>query len=288
MTLIATIRLPTEAQATRLLEAASEDEALDSPSAATTEQPDLSWSVDLYFEEKPDRKALSALASRVLGPKAPAFTVKVLPDEDWVAKSLEGLKPVRAGRFLVHGSHDRERIRPNDLAIEIEAGQAFGTGHHGTTTGCLIEIDRLARSRPIRNALDVGTGTGVLAIGIAERAKTPVLASDIDPVAVAVAQENIRLNGVSAFVRTVVAGTLDKAEFRAAAPFDLIVANILAGPLVALAPSMTRLVAPGGTIILSGLLSAQKRQVVAAYRSLGLRLVRATIIEDWATLVLGK
>ena len=216
------------------------------------------------------------------------FTIAELPETDWVAKSLEGLKPVRAGRFLVHGAHDRDRVKPNDIAIEIEAGQAFGTGHHGTTTGCLIAIEREAKTRTIRNALDVGTGSGVLAIALAKMAKARVLASDIDPVATRVANENVRLNGVAAFVRTLTAAGLSGRAFRERAPYDLVVANILAGPLAALAPAIRRHVAPGGTVILSGLLPEQRTRIVAAYRGTGLLLVRSMIVEGWLTLVLRR
>ena len=186
-----------------------------------------------------------------------------------MAKSLEGLKPVRAGRFLVFGRHDRDRLKPNDLGIEIEAGQAFGTGHHGTTAGCLIAIAQEAKTRPIRNALDVGSGSGVLAIALAKLAKARVLASDIDPVATRVAEENVRLNGVAAHVRCITAAGLNGRAFAERTPADLIVANILAGPLAALAPAIRRAVAPGGTVILSGLLPEQRARIVATYRAAG-------------------
>ena len=165
----------------------------------------------------------------------------------------------------------------NETGIEIEAGQAFGTGHHGTTAACLVEIDRVARQRPIRNALDLGTGSGVLAIAIAKAAKARVVASDIDPLAAKIANENARLNGVGRLVTTIAAAGLGRNAIRARGPFDLIVANILAGPLVALAPSIRRSLAPGGTLILSGLLPEQRRRIVAAYRGQGLRLKRQTV-----------
>ena len=243
--------------------------------------PDL-WQVVIYFAEAPDGAERAALAR--LG----RFVLAELPETDWVAKSLEGLKPVRAGRFLIHGSHDRGQLKPNDIAIEIEAGQAFGTGHHGTTAGCLLAIEREAQARPIRKALDVGTGSGVLAIAIAKLAKAHVLASDIDPVATRIASENVRLNGVAARVRTITAAGLSGRAFDRDAPFDLIVANILAGPLAALAPAIRRATAPGGTVILSGLLPEQRRRIVAAYRGTGLVLVRSTILDGWLTLVLRR
>ena len=156
----------------------------------------------------------------MFGDRAPAFAIAALPETNWVAKSLEGLKPVRAGRFLVHGAHDRDKLRPNDIGIEIEAGEAFGTGHHGTTAGCLLAIERAVRTRPIRNALDIGTGSGVLAIAIAKLAHIPVLASDIDPVATRVAAANVRLNGVHPEVRVVTAAGIGGRIFRATRPLS--------------------------------------------------------------------
>jgi ribosomal protein L11 methyltransferase len=245
------------------------------------------WEMLVYLsgeQGKAETAALKKLAASVLR-RAPALSVETLPETNWVVKSLQGLPPVRAGRFLVHGSHDRGRRRPNDAAIEIEAAEAFGTGHHGTTAGCLMAIDRFVRSRPVLNALDIGTGSGVLAIAIAKTAKAPVLASDIDPVAVRIARENVRLNGVARYIRTVAAGDLAGHVFSARAPFDLIVANILAGPLVALAPAIASSLARGGTVILSGLLPAQRARLVAAYRGQRLALVRSAVLDGWLTLV---
>jgi ribosomal protein L11 methyltransferase len=240
------------------------------------------WQVVVYFAEPPDGAERRALASHG------AFAIAELPEQDWVRKSLAGLKPVRAGRFLVHGAHDRAAARPNDIAIEIEAGEAFGTGHHGTTAGCLIAIERVVTARGIRNALDIGTGSGVLAIAIARLAGAPVVASDIDPVAVRVAQENVRLNGVATRVRTVTAPGLRHAAIASGAPYDLIVANILAGPLAALAPAIAGHAARGATVILSGLLPEQRARIVAAYRGVGLRLVRSSVLDGWLTVVLER
>ncbi len=216
------------------------------------------------------------------------FGREIIEDTDWVSKSLEGLKPVRAGRFLVHGAHDRDAVRIGDIGIEIEAGLAFGTGHHGTTAGCLNMIaDVLKRTRP-RNALDLGTGSAVLAIGLAKMARIPVLATDIDPVATKVAAENARLNGVAAFVRAVTAPGFHHPAFAANAPFDLIVANILARPLMKLAPAMRRHLAPGGSLILSGILDRQRDAVVAAYAGQGFHHVRTTRREGWVTIHLKR
>ena len=217
-----------------------------------------------------------------------AIAREVLPDIDWVARSLEGLQPVRAGRFLVHGSHDRQKPRPGDLAIEIEAGLAFGTGHHGTTSGCLEMIETVVRRERPRNALDLGTGSAVLAIALAKLAHIPVLATDIDPVATKVAAQNVRLNRVSAYVDTRTAPGFAAPIFRARAPFDLIVANILARPLMRLAPDMARSATLGGSLILSGILARQRNAVIAAYTGQSFRHVRTLTRGEWVTLHLKR
>ncbi len=213
---------------------------------------------------------------------------EVLPDIDWVAKSLEGLQPVRAGRFLVHGSHDRAKRRPGDLAIEIEAGLAFGTGHHGTTSGCLEMIEIVARRERPLNALDLGTGSAVLAIALAKLSHIPVLATDIDPVATKVAHENAKLNHVSRYIETRTAAGFHDPIFARRAPFDLIVANILARPLMRMAPDMARSVRPGGSLILSGILERQRNAVLAAYVGQQLRHVRTLWREGWVTIHLKR
>jgi ribosomal protein L11 methyltransferase len=286
MTHTASITL-SETHAFRLVTAFDEDPALTHLAVDAVEEAPGRWRVTLYLPEAPDEDLAASLAraTRALfGAAAPAFAIASLPETNWVAKSLQGLKPVRAGRFLVHGAHDRDTLRPNDIGIEIEAGEAFGTGHHGTTAGCLLAIERAVRARPIRNALDIGTGSGVLAIAIARLARVPVLASDIDPVATRVAAANVRLNGVQPQVHVVTEAGIGAGVFRANSPFDLIVANILAGPLVMLAPSIRRALAPGGTVILSGLVPHQQNRVAAAYRAAGLRFERAESREDWMTL----
>ncbi|MFD2237345.1 50S ribosomal protein L11 methyltransferase [Aureimonas populi] len=217
-----------------------------------------------------------------------AAEVETLPDIDWMQSVLAGLKPVRAGRFLVHGAHDRDKVRAGDLSIEIEAGQAFGTGHHGTTAGCLTLIGDIVRRRRPANALDLGTGSAVLAIGIAKLARVPVLATDIDPVAVRVARENVRANGVHALVETAVSTGFHSGVFAGTPRFELIVANILAGPLMALAPRMAAHLAPGGDLVLSGILARQRRGVLAAYRAQGLVHRRTLTRGEWVTLHLTR
>ncbi|TGP49309.1 50S ribosomal protein L11 methyltransferase [bacterium M00.F.Ca.ET.230.01.1.1] len=213
---------------------------------------------------------------------------EILPDVDWVSRSLEGLKPVRAGRFFVHGSHDRAKRHAGDLAIEIEAGLAFGTGHHGTTAGCLEMLEQVVlRERP-RNALDLGTGSAVLAIAVAKLAHIPVLATDIDPVAVGVAAANARLNHVKALVETVTAPGFHNPIFTRRAPFDLIVANILARPLMRLAPEMARHIRLGGSLVLSGILDRQRDAVISAYVGQSFRHVRTLHREGWVTIHLKR
>jgi ribosomal protein L11 methyltransferase len=213
---------------------------------------------------------------------------EALPDVDWVALSLEGLKPVRAGRFFVHGAHDRQKRRSGDLAIEIEAGLAFGTGHHGTTAGCLEVLEEVARRERPRNALDLGTGSAVLAIALAKFSHIPVLATDIDPVATRVAADNVRLNGVSSLVETATAPGFHHPVFSRRGPFDLIVANILARPLMRLARQMARHLTPGGSIVLSGILERQRNAVLAAYAGQKFRHVRTLERDGWVTLHLKR
>jgi len=245
------------------------------------EDPD-GWSVAAYWDG--DRPDLAGVVLEVALAHGSEAEIGALPDIDWVTESLRGLQPVRAGRFLIHGSHDRARRRANDIAVEIEAAQAFGTGHHGTTAGCLETLDRLGRARRYRAPLDLGTGSGVLAIAMAKAWGVPVLASDIDPVAVRIANENARLNRVGGAVQAVTAAGFRHPLLRDGR-FDLIVANILAGPLAALATDFATRLLPGGTVVLSGLLPEQRRLIVARYRSRGLRLVRSIVRNGWLTLV---
>ncbi|MDE2017009.1 MAG: 50S ribosomal protein L11 methyltransferase, partial [Hyphomicrobiales bacterium] len=207
---------------------------------------------------------------------------------DWVARSLEGLAPVRAGRFLVHGGHDRDRVAANDVAVEIEAGLAFGTGHHGTTRGCLLLLDDELKRRRLRRILDVGTGAGTLAIAAARRLKIPVAAGDLDPVAVATAADNARLNGVATLVRPVVARGARHGALRAGAPYDAILANILAKPLRGLAPELASLLGRRGALFLSGLLARDVPGVLDAYRAQGLYLTRRIDLDGWAALRLTR
>jgi ribosomal protein L11 methyltransferase len=264
-------------------------EILDPPPGVSIAESGDARLVEAYFVERPDLDALRGFIAESIGSNiADGLELHEIPDENWVARVQRGLHPVRAGGFLIHGSHDRETGRGKRLAIEIDAGQAFGTAHHGTTRGCLIAIDRLAKRERWRSVLDVGTGSGILAIAAAKLSDARVLASDIDPVAVAVAAENWRRNGVSAKIAGLVVAGVRGREFRRRAPFDLITANILAGPLLALAPHVARLAARGGHIVLSGLLDSQAREVSASYRRLGFTRKTRLSLEGWTTLVLRR
>ena len=247
------------------------------------------WEASIYMTAD-DEAEIAARFGELVETDFPDLAVarEVLPDIDWIAKSLEGLKPVRAGRFLVHGSHDADKVRQNDIGILIEAGQAFGTGHHGTTAGCLNMIGDVLKSRRVRNALDLGTGSGVLAIAAHHLAKIPVVATDIDPVATRVARENARINGVANGIHLATAPGFHHAVFREHGPFDLIIANILARPLMKLAPELVQHLADHGTVILSGILSSQRWKVISAYNGAGLRHMRTTWMNGWVTIELRK
>jgi ribosomal protein L11 methyltransferase len=262
-------------------------ESLENAVCGAFEDDGGQWQVAVHFPEPSDEPALRRLVALAAGETAAAaLTVETVAETDWVAQSLAGLKPVRAGRFIVHGAHDRARVKPNDLGIEIEAALAFGTGHHGTTRGCLLALDELAKRRRARKVLDLGTGSGVLAIAAAKRLHARITASDIDWVAVEAARGNARLNRAGAaitFVRA--AGTKARAIARGA-PYDLIFANILLGPLLRLAVPLSRLAGPRAHVVLSGLLPAHGNAVLAIYRAQGLRLERRIALDGWVTLVM--
>lgn len=243
------------------------------------------WEASVYMMADEEEMVRERMAAALAEPyPALAIEREVIPDVDWIAKSLEGLKPVRAGRFIVHGSHDRDKVRENDIAIEIDAGQAFGTGHHGTTAGCLEVIDKVLRARTVKNALDLGTGSGVLAIAVRKVRKIPVLATDIDPVAVQVARDNVRRNGIASGIRVETAPGFHSSAFREEGPFDLIIANILAKPLMKMAPELGNHLTAGGSVILSGILAAQRWKVIAAYKGAGMRHLSTIWRNGWVTM----
>ena len=247
------------------------------------------WRVAMYFRAAPDETTVRRLTATATGTKAAkALRFERVTAKDWVRESLAGLAPVTAGRFIVHGAHDRARVPLNRIGIEIEAALAFGTGHHGTTRGCLLALDRFCKTRgstPTR-ILDLGTGSGVLAIAAARALRQRVLATDIDGAAVRAARANVALNRAGSFVEVVKADGVTAPKLRARAPYDLVLANILLRPLQRLAAPLTRLMAPGGRVVLSGLLASHANAAIAAYR--GLALERRIDLDGWITLVLVR
>ncbi len=276
-----------QATARRLGDALTENFEDQGAATAAFENADGRWTFAIYFPQAPNQAAVRALVALASDAKtANALIFEKAEAKDWVAASLAGLAPVEAGRFVVHGRHDRARLRGSRIGIEIEAALAFGTGHHGTTRGCLLALDGLIKKYRARHILDVGTGTGVLAIAAAKALRRPVLASDIDPLAVRVARENAQLNKAGALVEIIHAGGLRHRRIRARGPFDMIFANILLGPLKVMAHPLARLLAPGGRVVLSGLLVSQANAVLSAYRAQGLTLERRIALEGWVTLVM--
>ncbi len=271
------VALMLRAEAEAMADAIFDDGLAETASAHETDE---GWCVELMFETRPDTDALPSADWRV----------EPMRQEDWVTKSLAGLHPVRAGRFVVHGSHDRARLPGGAIGIEVEAGLAFGTGHHGTTWGCLVALDRLLRRARPERALDLGCGSGVLAIALAKA--TPggptILASDIDADSVVVARENAKLNAVPHRLHVVEATGLNHPALRGGGPYDLVMANILAGPLRAMAPEIAPSIAHGGTLILSGLLAHQEPMVRNTYHAHGFTHLFRVPNHGWMTLVLRR
>ena len=255
------------------------------------EDPDKSghWNIAVYCETT---QAESVMARMLEAAKAsgfsPPFKREDLPETDWVAETLRELAPVRAGRFIVHGSHDRDIPRPHDIGLLIDAGLAFGTGHHGTTAGCLDMLDKISRKRRFYNALDLGTGSGVLAIAMAKTMNARILATDIDPLATLTTRDNARINQVHPIVRAETCNGLNHRQIADRNPFDLIVANILARPLQQMAGDISGNLASGGVLILSGLLPHQRARILATFRLYGLAHQHSHVRDGWLTLVLGK
>lgn len=283
-------RLPCDEQTARRL-AAFLGESLDTESAACAafEGEDGRWQVAIHFRGAPHEAQLRALVKVVAGEvAADSLTIEPLAAVDWVAQSLADLKPIRIGRLLVHGAHNRAQLRANDTGVEIEAALAFGTGHHGTTRGCLTALNMLTKRRRLRHILDIGTGSGILAIASAKVLQTRIVASDIDRQAVDVARFNSRVNHVaSSVVFAHAAGTRARA-IAAGAPYSLIFANILLLPLTRLAVPLRNLVAPGGRIVLSGLLPSHANAALSFYRAQGLALECRITLDNWVTLVMRR
>jgi len=288
----ASVAIGGEAAAKRLVdvltEPFSEGQFLEQPAAiAAFERPDGRGDVVMHFADPPNHALVREIVGNAAGEAiAQAIGFDAIEARDWVKASLEDLVPVPAGRFVVHGHHDHARVPKNKLGIEIEAALAFGTGHHATTRGCLLLLDCLLKARRPRRVLDLGTGTGVLAIAAARALRDQVLASDIDALSVKVARENARLNKTGNLVRVIRAGGFSAPQFATQGPFDLVLANILANPLRQLASPVAGHLAPSALVILSGLLNHQAPSVIAAYRARGLVPVQHLAIEGWSSLLL--
>lgn len=235
--------------------------------------------VEALYDVMPDGDVLTRIVGKPVH-------VQLLPDADWIKLSQEGLPPVRAGRFFVYGAHDAGKVPHGVIPMKIEAGQAFGTGHHETTALCLSVLSDLAKLRRYNNVLDIGCGTGLLAIGAAKLWKQRATASDIDPIAVDVTRENAVANEVGPLITALTADGPTHPYLQSLAPYDLILANILAGPLTRLAPSIARIMAKGGTLVLSGLLHWQELTVLSFYRPHGLVLKDIRRNNSWSALVL--
>ena len=285
----ATLAIGDEATARRVADLLTEALAEGEAAVGAFEGPGGRWDVTFYFADAPNETAIRELVALAAGGEM-ARTVRfdTVEPRDWVKATLDELVPVHAGRFVVHGQHDRAKIAPNKLGIEIEAALAFGTGHHGTTRGCLVLLGHVLKAYRPRRVLDLGTGTGVLAIAAAKALHDRVLASDIDALSVKVAAANARQNGVGPFVDVTWGNGFSAPLLRQRRPFDLILANILANPLRQMATPMSRHLAGGARVILSGLLLAQAPAVIAAYRARGLILERQVRIEGWSSLLLHK
>jgi ribosomal protein L11 methyltransferase len=239
------------------------------------------WEVEAFFSTEPDEAALL---------KQFGVPMRVIPieDENWVARALDGLPPVETGSFFLYGSHDASTVPANKIGLKIEASYAFGTGHHGTTRGCLLAFEHLLRKRTFDNALDLGCGTGVLGMAFARRLRRPVVATDIDPLATSKSIENARINRAGPFMRIETASGFRSQLIADNAPYDLIFANILAGPLMRLMPGIWRNTAPGGNVILSGILDEQALGICSIAKSFGFKILRRSALEGWITLILKR
>ena len=247
------------------------------------------WCVEILFFNLGKTFDYSAADTIIQGKtNLKKYEIEVLPDEDWVAKSLESLKPIQIGQFFIHGSHDRNVVPGGVIPIEIDAAQAFGTGHHESTFGCILEITRLLNSRKFYSALDIGTGTGLLSIAVAKIARIPVFATDIDPIAVNIAKENVTINHLGGFVRVFRADGVNHSIIRENGQFDLIVANILANPLIKMAKNISKCLVKGGVLVLSGLQINDESKVKSMYSAHSLFFLHRKLYNNWVVLTFEK
>src|SRR3982074_1519109 len=283
----ATFAIGGEQTARRVVDRLTESFFEGQAAIAAFERSDGRWYISVHFVEAPDQASIRDVVGMAAGDDvAENITVDTVHAKEGVRAPLEALWPVRGGRFIGRGPHARSKVPSNKLGIEIEAALAFGTGHHGTTPGCLLLLDHVLKARHPARVLDLGTGTGVLAIAAAKALHCKVLASDIDPLSVRVARDNARLNTTGNLVETIRATGFSAPQFAKHGPFDLVLANILANPLRQMATPMARHLAPSALVILSGLLPYQAQGVIAAYRARGLVLLRHLRIEGWSSLLM--
>lgn len=271
-------------------ETCSSDLPMETSAVGYYELPNQDWGVEAYFSQSPDTEKFrdylqSHLHSRIL----PKLNLSPVANLDWVTHVQKSLSPVRCGRFVCYGSYDRNNVFINRFGIEINAGQAFGTSHHGTTRGCLKAIDSLAKKYSFKRILDIGTGTGILAIAVSKAwLAQAIVATDLDPLAVEVAKQNCHLNSLFSRIPVLQASGLKHPVIEQTRPFDLIMANILAGPLKRMACKVSKHLRSGGVVILSGILDSQSRRLEAHYRSYGFTLETRIRLEGWTTLILSK
>lgn len=260
-------------------------------SSFETDEENGIWSFELICSEKPDIEEIRRrllIVSALHNISVPEITCNQLQQEDWLAQVARDFPPLSIGRFFVHGAHVEESTNPSQISIQVDAGAAFGSGEHGTTRGCLEAMEWLAQSRKFSKILDMGTGSGILAIAAAKLWKSDVLAVDLDPISVRVTSENAKINQVQKFIKTGVSDGYSSMQVKRNAPYDLIIANILARPLISFAPYLAKNLNNGGVAILSGLLVSQQKQVLVAHRTHSLHLKKKIVHQDWCTLVIGS
>jgi ribosomal protein L11 methyltransferase len=272
----------------KIFEDAFEEDGFPVSSFEDLENP-INWEIAVYCEtELADETHARMLELAKENGVEVTFKREDIPDIDWVAETLRDLTAVRAGRFIVHGTHESHIPRPHEIAVHVNAGLAFGTGHHGTTAGCLDMLSRVLKRKTFRNVLDLGTGSGVLAIAAAKAMPCYVMATDIDPVATETAKFNAKQNGVQAHVECLTSVGFTNVRMHEQAPFDLIIANILAKPLQQMTLDIVAHTASGGTVILSGLLPHQRTPIIASFRLQGLQLKHSHIRDGWLVVVFEK